>query len=554
MMDSKMMFALVAGLFAAPLAAQELVDREPLGIELGLTLKEVPLYVAAPFQQEVVEAEDAQREQNGELPMYGRVQPIDIDLRSGGRWSLLPNGDHLWRATVTSPGALAVELFFEEMDLPPGAMLHVYAPDAQQVEGGYGPEHAGPEGVFSSEQVYGDRCIVEYYEPDAVSGEGRFRITGVGHAYRSVGSAKAQDCQVDIVCSPEGDGWQEESDGVVRIRVKEGSSLGWCSGSLVNNTASDCRPFILTALHCGVNSSTADFQQWKFYFRYQRTGCDIGWASASKVLTGCMRRADSNDGGGMSGSDFLLVETEDPVPPSFQPYWNGWDATGAGSSSGVSIHHPAGDEKKISTYTSNLITSSWGSAGTHWRVVWSATPNGHGVTEGGSSGSPIFNADARIIGTLTGGGSYCNSVVPGGQNQPDYYGKMDKHWTANPNPANEKLKVWLDPGNTGNNVWDGTYAPCGNVGVADRDERPAPAVFPNPVSDLLTVEYPDGLLRVERIDLLDVSGRLVWTERPVGTGRAFVDVRALQSGTYLVRVTAGGVEYAATRVTVTHDH
>lgn len=127
---------------------------------------------------------------------------------------------------------------------------------------------------------------------------------------------------------------------------------------------------------------------------------------------------------------------------------------------GVSIHHPAGDIKKISTYTSNLVTSGWNSNGlsSHWRVQWSATANGHGVTEGGSSGSPIFNynnGNSRIIGTLTGGSSYCNAT-----SSPDYYGKMSYHWDQNSASGNIKLKTFLDAGNSGIKVLDGSFDPC----------------------------------------------------------------------------------------------
>ena len=50
------------------------------------------------------------------------------------------------------------------------------------------------------------------------------------------------------------------------------------------------------------------------------------------------------------------------------------------------------------------------------------TSNGHGVTEGGSSGSPIFNQSKRIVGQLSGGSSTCNSP-----NYSDLYGKMSEN-------------------------------------------------------------------------------------------------------------------------------
>jgi hypothetical protein len=56
--------------------------------------------------------------------------------------------------------------------------------------------------------------------------------------------------------------------------------------------------------------------------------------------------ADSNDGGGATGSDFLLVELEDEIPSGWNPYFNGWNAENIAASGGVSIHHPSGDSKK----------------------------------------------------------------------------------------------------------------------------------------------------------------------------------------------------------------
>ena len=47
---------------------------------------------------------------------------------------------------------------------------------------------------------------------------------------------------------------------------------------------------------------------------------------------------------------------------------------------------------KISTYTTTLGTGTWsgGISSGHWTVRWAATTNGWGVTEGGSSGSPLL--------------------------------------------------------------------------------------------------------------------------------------------------------------------
>ena len=85
-----------------------------------------------------------------------------------------------------------------------------------------------------------------------------------------------------------------------------------------------------------------------------------------------------------------------------------------------------------------------------WRVFWASTDNGHGVTEGGSSGSPIFNQDGHIVGTLSGGSSYCDYP-----NYPDYYGKLSYHWLSNGAADNRRLKPWLDPTESGVTTLEG---------------------------------------------------------------------------------------------------
>ena len=56
---------------------------------------------------------------------------------------------------------------------------------------------------------------------------------------------------------------------------------------------------------------------------------------------------------------------------------------------------------------------------------WDATTNGHGVTEGGSSGSPIFNQNGRIVGQLSGGSSFGNNT-----SASDLYGKVFTNWVS----------------------------------------------------------------------------------------------------------------------------
>ena len=86
-----------------------------------------------------------------------------------------------------------------------------------------------------------------------------------------------------------------------------------------------------------------------------------------------LTHSDDASNQGFTGSDFLLVEVEDPINASWNPFYAGFDATTFGGAEGVGIHHPAGDRKKISYYDTNLISQSIGASGSHWRVTWQPT-------------------------------------------------------------------------------------------------------------------------------------------------------------------------------------
>jgi PKD repeat protein len=440
--------------------------------------KDVPTTLLPVPDMAQIRAEDELRDKQGMLYRIGVATFINISTENSGWWTTLVNGDRQWQLKIKSEGAEALSFLFEKFILFGGSKLEIRDINGNLVHKPMTSVDVQEHFMQHAALCFGDELVLTLTEPKNTT-PSEIYMDRVMYNYRSTGNPNAakinesEACQVNVNCTPVGNSWQDEKRGVARILVVDGNSQGWCTGSLVNNTAQDCKPYFLTALHCGVTATTANMNQWKFYFRYESTNCTNPSTAGTLddyFITGCIKIADSGDGGGDTGSDFLLVQLGTANNTStivtqlkstnFNAYWNGWNANTTATSGGTGIHHPAGDIKKISTATGNTTTSGWNGNGlqSHWRLSWTANSNGHGVTEGGSSGSPYFNnSQGYIVGTLTGGSSFCNAL-----SSPDYYGKMSYHWTSNGTTTNRQLKPWLDPTNSGLLVLAGSNDPCSN--------------------------------------------------------------------------------------------
>jgi PKD repeat protein len=412
-----------------------------------------------PPSMELIRIEDEIDEKNGQMYKVARLLPVDLTPQNSGTWDKLSDGTDIWRLRISSEGAKSCVLHFDYFELPVGSKLFVYNPDNSVILGPYTSEDNPLRAEYAIGVLFGNEAIIEYSAPKVKSEDGmvkdpippHIKISAFSYFYRGeslfdnrsgkgTGYGASDDCQVNVNCS-EGNNWRKQQKGVARIYVVEGYSAGYCTGSLVNNTTQDGTPYFLTADHCGGTASASNMNQWIFRFNYESPGCTATSEPSGNNITGCVKKARGPIDG---GSDFLLLQLNTTALnlKNIGAVYNGWRNNNVGSSSGVSIHHPSGDIKKISTYTTALSTATWsgGMTNAHWRVYWAQTANGHGVTEGGSSGSPIFDNNGLIIGTLSGGSSYCTAT-----NQPDLYGKMSSHWTANGTTNDQQLKPWLDP-------------------------------------------------------------------------------------------------------------
>jgi hypothetical protein len=140
------------------------------------------------------------------------------------------------------------------------------------------------------------------------------------------------------------------------------------------------------------------------------------------------------------------------IPGSFNAFFAGWNNSNTPPTSTVSIHHPAGDIKKISFDDNPAVAvQEMGSSepNSSWQVIWDRNT----TTEGGSSGSPLFDQNKRIIGQLWGGGASCTNL-----SAPDYYGRVHNSWEPAGSTSANQLKYWLDPTGSGVEFIDGISA------------------------------------------------------------------------------------------------
>jgi hypothetical protein len=382
---------------------------------------------------------------------------IDVNLNPGnsGQWDTIPGKGAVWRLGIHAENALSLNLLIENYQLQKGMSLFVYDGSTAAVIGPYTAEDNRNNGIIPIQSLRTDTVIIEWNIPLQSAIQEEFLITNVGYGFREspgynamIPLGVAASCNVDINCSI-GSLWQREKRAVVKLEtrtVKNGVSVTQhCTGSLVNQATDDKKPYLLTAHHC---ISTEDMaQKTVFSFNYESPSCKEAAPMVIKPITGASLLATKKE------LDFTLLELAEDVPVGYNPYYAGWDASGNVPEKGTGIHHPYGDVKKISVHQSvdpetgrktPLVSGTFEDAATNLYCV----PNAHwivkrwesGITEGGSSGSPVFDQNHLIVGTLSGGTASCRN--PG----QDFYAKFSAQWNKYP-VAEESLKQWLNPEN-----------------------------------------------------------------------------------------------------------
>ena len=108
--------------------AQLSTNEQPVSFSLNLTdhdSSSIQTVTMPALDMEKIEAEDKEDEKNNKPPRFGYRHKVNYNLRNSGTWYELPNGDKLWQLNVVCPGALSVNLAYDEFWIPEGGKFFV---------------------------------------------------------------------------------------------------------------------------------------------------------------------------------------------------------------------------------------------------------------------------------------------------------------------------------------------------------------------------------------------------------------------------------------------
>lgn len=366
--------------------------------------------------------EDAER--GGLAFRYGVPLACALDPEHAGAWE--EQGQELvWRLVVRSPGALSLGAGFEPFELPAGGALTVAGRRDGKVLGPFTQRDRGPDGRLPLEPLAGDELLLEYRQPVTLAERPAFVLSEVIHDYRGVFDEFREGeiyelgaglCFVDANCA-EGLPHQDHKRSVVRLLING----YYCSGTLLNNTAEDQTPYVITARHCITNIEHLTVGT---HFLYEYAGCK---PTNPREIRERFAVRGATFLAGSTRYDQALLLLHERVPEDFLPLFAGWDRNpDFHFGPGVCIGHPLTEPKKIAIDNDDFPRQRdirW------WQADWEL-----GMLHLGSSGSSIINREGLVFGVASRAASDFLCAT-----QYVLFGRFAPFWDT------EDLWRWLDP-------------------------------------------------------------------------------------------------------------
>lgn len=322
----------------------------------------------------------------------------------GGLLERAVDGRLTWTAAFASPGAGALRLHLRDPRLPAGGRAWVFSASGEAhgpygFDGGTRPEGFWTNTVFS-EEVFLRVELPVSGGPAVLAVDALMHLEhpafAPGAAARASGTLrrKSQDCFVDASCvtPAEFPNLEEASRAVAQLTFVDDGSAFLCTGALLKTTTSSFVPYLLTANHCFANQPAAT--SLEAIWNYRTASCDGPFPNPSLFP----RTLGSTLLATGEATDFTFVQLwQDPPDGSVFLGWTTTDYSHAGGTILYRLSHPDGDPQ---FYTRHAVSA------TPTPVDCIDAPQGDvvyskdvvGGTGLGSSGSPVYLEDLRVVG------------------------------------------------------------------------------------------------------------------------------------------------------------
>jgi lysyl endopeptidase len=335
-----------------------------------------------------------------------------VAMRDGGVLARTSLSQVAWGGSVKVNGAYRLRLHLSAVVLPAGARLWVHG--GGRTAGPFGSELIGPDGGLWTPSLAGDEMALDVEAPAAALAAGAGYGFTIDEALELVSAAAGSDgaegaeqglagstdtsCEVDASCYAGAfAGYAAARHAVAELNFLEGRRGFACTGQLLNDSASDGTPYLLTANHC--ISTQAVAATLEAFFDDYTDACN-GVAPDLETLpntTGATLLATAT---AAASSDFSLLRLAS-LPPGRTLL--GWDFSSGATPNGTDLYrisHPATAAQKYSVAAADSFSALCaGFPLTHYIfsdiLLGAAAP--------GSSGSAAMLANGQVVGQLYGG-------------------------------------------------------------------------------------------------------------------------------------------------------
>ena len=245
-------------------------------------------------------------------------------------------------------------------------------------------------------------------------------------------------------------------------------NVALCTGTLLNNTRADGRPYVLTARHCQTGELAGGDPGIA-------SAVTIYWESVSpcgEILGTFYSHTTMTQSGArtlVEQQDAWLIELEQ-APRIAQPFFAGWDATGNVFTGGYSVHHALGGSKQYTEWFGQPILQRipGNTVQAPYELDFWGVVNSLGNVGSGASGGALFDPSHRVVGSASlayindAGDGMCPVAQPPAPSPSTItaqYTALTGVWSSHRDDSsttgNVTIQSVLDPDGTGQLTLDG---------------------------------------------------------------------------------------------------